>query len=567
MLRSKNKKSIFWKVFFGIFLIIIISFTVLYIYLNQIAHIPMPKGVNEEIRQSVTILNDSNYTVRKLGPNWLRKNKFGVWEMYLEGEPYKRGKIYGMLAEQLIQKQEDVFVRQIDKMVPSAIQQYFLKYFLAWFNQDLHQHVPDEFLQEIYGISEHFSDEHDHIATKYQRILNYHAAHDIGHMLQGYKMVGCSSFAVQNSHSADSNLLIGRNFDFYMGEDFAKEKLITFMAPSNGIPFVMYGWAGFVGAASGMNAEGLTVTINAGPSQLPTQSKLPISLLVREILQYAATIDQAITIAKKRHTFVSESILVGSAHDKRAIIIEKTPDEVAIFEPSEQQLICSNHFQSKLFATASFNQESMAESDSKYRYELLESLIKNNAPLTVELAVDILRNKNGKNNSNIGYGNPKAINQLIAHHSVVFQPMCHKVWLSTPPYQLGAFLCYDLNNIFGSTPDPLLPLHIDSLKIVKDPFLDEKKYKQYSFFRKWYDKITLNLLTGQDFTLTEDEVSQFIDSNPNSYLVYLSLGRYFQYRKDCEKATSYFEKALTLEVSSQKEIDQLNANIKKCSTN
>ncbi len=27
----------------------------------------------------------------RVGNNWLRKNKHGIWEMYLEGAPYERG--------------------------------------------------------------------------------------------------------------------------------------------------------------------------------------------------------------------------------------------------------------------------------------------------------------------------------------------------------------------------------------------------------------------------------------------------------------------------------------------
>ena len=129
-------------------------------------------------------------------------------------------------------------------------------------------------------------------------------------------------------------MIIGRNFDFYVGDHFSENKIVAFEHPSEGHKFMSVTWGGFIGVVSGMNEKGLTVTINAAKSD-SHGSATPVSLVAREILQYAENIAEAEAIARKRKMFVSESFLVGSAEDGKAVIIEKTPDSCRFMIPTK----------------------------------------------------------------------------------------------------------------------------------------------------------------------------------------------------------------------------------------
>lgn len=487
-----------------------------------------------------------------VGSNWLRKSESGLWEMYIEGDPFERGVAFGKLTKELLLYQETAFFEQIRQLVPSDGYLKFLKYFLAWFNRNLDKNIPDEYKLEIYGTSFACSPEFDFIGSGYQRQLNYHAAHDIGHALQGLNMTGCTSFSVWGGKSADSALLVGRNFDFYAGQRFAENKIVCFYNPSQGYKFMMISWADMTGVVSGMNEKGLTVTINAAKSSVPLQSATPVSIVAREILQYASNIDEAYEIAGKRRMFVSESILVGSASDGYSVIIEKSPAKQDIVNPSGNQIVCANHFQGEAFRNDKANIENILGTDSKYRYDRMIELLASDSIIDENEAVSILRNRLGRNNEELGMGNPLAINQLIAHHAVVFKPGAQIAWISTSPYQLGRFVSYDLNKVFALTVNDIIKgteIYTPELMIAADPFLSSEDFMNFSKYRSMTDTLKKN--TSEKRSLAPGFEKEYQSSNPFLYLTYSRLGDYYFKMEDYKKASGFYSNALQMKVAGE----------------
>ncbi len=543
----------------GIFLLVIIIVGVL--YFNFAISIDIPENVDKRKLKLERTKAGENFYV--LGNNWIRKNEYGIWEMYLEGEAFERGVVHGKLAKELVIKQEDNFVGQIKQLIPSQTYLNFLKYFIVWFNRDIDDYITEEYKKEIYGVSFSASENYSFIGTNYERILNYHAAHDIGHALQDKNMVpGCSSFSAWESRTTDSSLILGRNFDFFVGEGFAEDKIVCFIKPDSGYKIMYVTWGGFTGVVSGMNEKGLTVTLNASKSDMPSSSATPISVLAREILQYSKNIKEAYSIAEKRKTFVSESIMIGSAEDDKTYIIEKSPSKISLYETTGNQLLCSNHFQG-----SSFNSDKdVKERSSVYRYQRLQQLLNRYGQLDEKKVALILRDQKGLDDKNIGMGNEKALNQLIAHHSIIFKPEQKIVWVSANPYQLGAYVAYDLNKVFGTAPGKKENTEIAELQLTipADSFLYSKEYQNFLIYkglRKTFQEKKNKLLT----LFGDFYVDGLIKSNPEFYYSYWLAGDHYKDTvRDFGKAKKYYEIALTKEVPRDNEIEYLNKAINYC---
>ncbi|MBK6378900.1 MAG: peptidase C45 [Chitinophagaceae bacterium] len=523
------------------------------VYLVQVTKVPPPKPADmSSLQLQRTDHGDGFYTLKN---NWFRHSKSGLYELYVEGEPFERGVINGKLTEELVVRQEDHFAEQITKMVPSKFKRNFLKYLIGFFNRNLDKNLTEEYKEEIYGVSESASPKYQYLGTNYQRILNYHAAHDIGHAVQNLALVGCTSFGTWGSMSADSTMIIGRNFDFYVGDKFAEDKIVAFFNPTKGHKFMTVTWGGFVGAVSGMNDQGVSVTINAAKTDLPTGSATPVSIVTREILQYAKNIQEAIAIAKSRKMFVSESFLVASAADNKAVIIEKTPDDLDVYDPKKEFIVCTNHFQSNGLGKTKMNMEQEKESASSYRYQRLMELLNANGKNTVQKTVNILRDQKGLNGANIGMGNEKAINQLIAHHSIVFEPKKLIVWVSTSPWQLGQYVAYDLNKIFAlKGMKENKEIADSSLTIAPDSFLSTPAYKNFEVFRN----IKQQILDGGTVN-----TNNLVATNPEFYNAYLLAGDYLYKQKEYAAALQHYKQALTKVIATKKEEDHIKEQIKK----
>ena len=526
----------------------------LFLYLTADREIP-----ENSIPELIPPVRDSS-GIKLFGRASLEKGEGDLWNLRLVGGPEERGLAFGQLCKPLMYEQEKAFVDQIKVLVPNEKYLSFLKYLTIIYNRNIQSNIQEEYRKEIYATSLGSSDEFSYIGDPYDRQLNYHAAHDLGHAMQEYMLVGCSSFAAWGSMSDDSTLLIARNFDFWVGDEFAKNKLVTIMEPESGYKFISIGWAGMSGVLSGMNEKGITITMNAAKSTPPIRSKTPISIIAREILQYASNIEEAFNIASSRDAFVSETFLIGSGDENRAVLIEKTPESTRLFNTDGELIISTNHFLSKDFLNDIKNSDAINAiegSHSQYRYKRIEELTYNYKPLSPEKSVAILRDTAGLKGEPVGLGNEISLNQYISHHAVIFKPAERVMWVSTAPWQLGKMVIYDLNKLFHlnkNSENKFKEIPADSIQI-------KVNVPQIIKFRE-HTKALISM-TKNKVKVEDNFRDTYISLNPNLFQTYINLGDNLSETGDKEQAYEMYKMALNLKLPSKDIQQQLEIKLEK----
>ena len=273
-------------------------------------------------------------------------------------------------------------------------------------------------------------------------------------------------------------------------------------------------------------------------------------------------------IADTTQTFVSESLLIASARDGKAAIIEKTPQRTALFESLDNYIRCTNHYQSEAFAEDPDNLENISTTDSYYRFERLGELIDSLAPLTPPKAASILRNRYGRGGTDIGLTNEKSLNQAIAHHGVIFEPAKGLMWVSTAPWQVGTFVCYDLKRIFATDEsnhsvqiDTLRRLDRPGLRIPADQRFLQEDYPRIVRYRSAAEQ--LRQAIDQHDGSRQNLLDSLQSSNPNFWGAWNLCGDYYVSLGCKEEARRCWEQALQLEIPRERERLEIERKIEK----
>src|SRR4030095_3151489 len=276
-------------------------------------------------------------------------------------------------------------------------------------------------LEESYGVSLSASPEFNFLLDPFSRQIAYLGLHEVGQMMidRGTAAMACTVFAVPH----EGSWVVGRNFDLEGGKIFDEEKILKWVFPDKGFAFVSVIWAGMVGGVTGVNENGVYISINAAGSSDFARFGTPSSLVLLKALQFSRTADDARKIIEDSKMFITDIFVVADSHSPYLFRIEKSPRRFYTLKETQPTII-TNHLMGATWGSDETNEFRKRESTTLYREARGRALLRDveaaNPQSLEKYVLSMLRDKNDREGNPLPLGNRQAIDALIAAHSVMY---------------------------------------------------------------------------------------------------------------------------------------------------
>ena len=144
----------------------------------------------------------------------------------------------------------------------------------------------------------------------------------------------CSGFAIHGSATSDGEMYHGRILDYLKGMGLEQNAVVIVTQPDKGNAWVNCGYAGFVGSVTAMNEKHLSIGEMGGRGEGNWDGK-PMAQLLREVMEKAATLDEAVAIMKQGPRTCEYYYVIADGKTKQAVGIKATPDVFEVVHPGE----------------------------------------------------------------------------------------------------------------------------------------------------------------------------------------------------------------------------------------
>ncbi len=361
-----------------------------------------------------------------------------LWILRLAGEPYAMGfEAARLLGPAANDGGGIVDTSILGEETPSGLSGMLHDAGVRWRFRLLADGVPVPRQAELAGLAAGLR--RDGVAgIDYQRLIWRQAALDVGTPPGAVVPGGVSSgLAFVLGGAAAGRLVVGRAFGF-PGATPAGPPVISFVRASGAIPFARVGWAGEVGAVTGVNTEGLVVIANPAMTQdvRPDAAGEPVTLMARDLLEKAHTVDEAVALVQATRLLGAASFLVVDGKSQTWAVIERSPAKTVVARGKSPAIVGDFLAASDFSKDADNDRARRTRKGSARIVRLAELLVHPPAP-EAALAAGILRDRRGKGDTSLPLGNGNAVDDLDQAHVVIFDPSAMLMWVGEGPGAAG----------------------------------------------------------------------------------------------------------------------------------
>jgi hypothetical protein len=220
-----------------------------------------------------------------------------------------------------------------------------------WFLDDmraayyrLEPYIPKKYQEEMAGLSETSG-----IPLEDVRLTNVFPA-----------LFHCSGFALFNETTVNGKLYHGRILDYMTRLGLQYHAVVFILNPDDGYAHANIGYAGFVGSVSGMNEHQVAFGEMGGRGEGDWDG-MPMGFLMREGLERAKTLDEALTLFRDTPRTCEYYYVIsdGKIPDARGLATD--PDRFDIIEPNQFHELLQHPMEDAVLMSAGERYEKLAQ--------------------------------------------------------------------------------------------------------------------------------------------------------------------------------------------------------------
>lgn len=170
----------------------------------------------------------------------------------------------------------------------------------------------------------------------------------------------CSGFAVFGKATVGGKMYHGRILDYLRGMGLEQNATVIVFQPDQGNAWVNVGYAGFVGSVTAMNEKHISIGEMGGRGEGNWDGK-PMAQLVREVMEKANTLEEAVAIMRKGPRTCEYYYVISDAKSKRAVGIAATPEKFETIWPGDSHPLLPHGTPDTVLMSAGDRYEALAQ--------------------------------------------------------------------------------------------------------------------------------------------------------------------------------------------------------------